>query len=212
MKLVIDSLYAAPVAVWSKMAQAEKVIIEGHSFYEKGSYRNRCHIYGANGLLRLSVPIRHGKQQRTPIHAVEISYDHPWQNLHWQSLCAAYRRSPFFEFYEDDLIDLYQDRTSLLLDYNQRWNERLAELMQLDITFGKTGAYREMYDSDYVDGRNRSQPKRGGGTWDKELSFPDYPQIFAPKHGFLPNLSILDLLFHKGPESASYLLREVSAD
>lgn len=199
-KIVIDPLYAPCISFWAVLAQAGSVLVDGKSFYRKGSYRNRCHIYGANGLLRLSVPLEHGKHQRRTMDAVTISYDHPWQRLHWESLSIAYRSTPYFEYYESGLEPFYSGRYETLMAFNLALSEHLAGLLGLpwDVEFAEE--YLESYDG-RVDLRDCFHPRRPPVT----ASMEPYRQVFSPKLGFLPDLSILDLLFHKGPAAGQYL-------
>src|SRR5699024_6672980 len=128
---------------------------------------------------------------------IENQYD--WQRIHWKSLETAYRSSPFFEFYEDELIELYEKEFSYLLDFNLECLEVLKSCLQLDKTENFTNEYKTEY-SEIADYRNLIRAKR------KPLfELPAYDQVFVEKHGFIPNLSILDLMFNKGPETILYL-------
>jgi hypothetical protein len=209
LKIVIDPLYAPPVGWWAMVLKAEEVLIETRSWYRKGSYRNRCHIYGANGLLRLSVPLQHGKQQRSRIDEVCISYDHPWQKLHWESLCIAYRSSPYFEYYEEGLLPFYTEKKASLMDYNLALVAHISDLLSIQTRFATTDEYQDQYSRDWLDLRERFHPgATGAGRVAVEMM--PYRQVFSPKLGFLADLSIYDLLFHKGPESLEYLKTSVN--
>ncbi|MCP4120644.1 MAG: WbqC family protein [Bacteroidetes bacterium] len=203
MKIVIDSHYAPSIESMILLARADDIVLETQSFFQKGSYRNRCHIYGANGLLRLSIPLRHGKNQRKRISEVEISYDHPWQSLHWESLCAAYRSSPYFEFYEDDLLPLYEQKEKYLLDFNQHLMKIVSGLLGIDYHPELSTQYEEAYPN-YLDMRERIHPNPAKNDTGCSILKP-YIQVFGRKHGFLPNLSVFDLLFHEGPAALTYL-------
>jgi hypothetical protein len=206
LKVIIDSHYAPSIAWWKVAAQAAQVLIEEASFFRKGTYRNRCHIYGANGLLRLSIPLKKGKHQKSTLQTVQISYDHEWQKLHWDSLCSAYRSSPYFEYYEFELKPLYKTNFELLKDFNRTLNEKIKQLIGLNNDWSYTESYLSDYDTDIVDYREVIHPQYNKNGLEEKLNYDDYIQVFSNKFGFLPNLSILDVLFNLGPDTSNYLL------
>lgn len=204
MDVLIESQYLPPIASFAYFARAETIILEACENYQKGSYRNRCHLAGANGALRLSIPLRKGKHNQLPIQAVEISYDEPWHRQHWQAIRSAYGNAPFFPFYADALAAIYEQRPQNLWALNL---DLLATLFKL-LGWSKPIQYSEDFvrtTPDHVlDLRQQIRPGRSD-TPIANLSFPSYPQVFTEKHGFLPNLSILDLLFCSGPQTGLYL-------
>ncbi len=209
MNIVLDSHYAPNIAWWALAIRADEVLIEQHSYLRKGSYRNRCHIYGANGMLRLSVPIVKGNKNRSTMQSVNISYDHEWQKMHWESLCSAYRSSPFFEYYEDEFEGFYSSKVDSLLDFNLKLTQQIAELLGVNQSFQLTDQYGMSYDEEWLDVREIIHPnenKNGIKTW---FDFPKYLQVFNSKWGFISNLSILDALFNLGPATLAYLENEV---
>jgi len=178
----------------------DKVYLECHENYTKRSYRNRCHIAGANGMLRLSIPLEKGKNQQTPIQEVRISYEEPWQAQHWQSIQSAYGNAPFFEYYADYIRPFFEQRYEFLFAWNEALLQQLLEILQLpqpecSPTFWQTPP------TDIKDFRNIITPKDSGSTQDAQFQPQPYVQVFADKHGFMPNLSIVDLLFCTGPEA-----------
>lgn len=196
-KQILPIYYFAPVNYWACYLQAKKNILEKEDFYEKQSFRNRCYIYGANGSLSLTIPIRHeGKRKYKD---VRICYEMPWQRQHWKSLENAYRSSPYFEFYEMDLISLFEKKEIFLLDFNQKCMRIIANILKISLSNGFT----DQYQKEYTQGRDL----RGVFSVKSQLSrgFPKYQQVFSEKHGFLSDLSLLDLLFNEGPESFNYL-------
>lgn len=181
------------------VAQAEKVIFEIEDNYQKQTYRNRAYIAHANGRLLLNIPIKHSKEglrQKTKEIAIENSF--PWQEEHWKSIQTAYRTSPFFEYYEDDLATVFQTKATHLLAYNQQIFELFYELLALDTPYTFTSEY--LKSPPQRDLRYLAQAKR-------EPSYPlaTYTQVLEAHHGFLPNLSILDLLCNEGPNALTYL-------
>ncbi len=164
--------------------------------YQKQTYRNRTEIYGANGKLKLTIPIVHTKKQsRQADKTVVINYDNDWQKDHWKSLEAAYRSSPFFEFYEDDFHPFYHRNFEKLMDFNIELIKKILLLLDTDIIL-LTEDKAEKEFSHLIIAKKINK-----------IEIPHYHQVFQSKHGFINNLSILDLLFNLGPQSLEYLLR-----
>ena len=164
--------------------------------YQKQTYRNRTEIYGANGKLKLTIPIVHTKKQsRQADSAVAINYDNNWQKDHWKSLEAAYRSSPFFEFYEDDFHPFYHRNFEKLMDFNIELIKKILLLLDTDIIL-LTEDKAEKEFSHLIIAKKINK-----------IEIPHYHQVFQSKHGFINNLSVLDLLFNLGPQSLEYLLR-----
>ena len=161
--------------------------------YQKQTYRNRTEIYGANGKLKLTIPISYNKFQKNQLDSeVKIFNDSSWQRDHWKSLESAYRSSPFFEFYEDDLYPFFQRRYEKLMDLNIALIKKIFSLLEIVIKFKKTNKVDEF--SELIRARQKTIYK-----------IPIYHQVFNSKYGFIDNLSILDLIFNIGPESNNYL-------
>jgi hypothetical protein len=116
---LLYSAYFPPLSWFSILWQQDHIIIEAAENYQKGSFRNRCHIAGPNGMQRLSVPLEKGKHQKTPIREVRISYTEPWQRLHWRAIKTAYGNAPFFEHYETELAVFFEKKYPFLFDLNQ---------------------------------------------------------------------------------------------
>jgi hypothetical protein len=165
----------------------------------KRSFRNRAHILGANGLLRLSIPLETGKHQHSAMKEVRISYNQPWQKIHWQSLTSAYRRSPYFEFYEDKIRHLYTEPTEFLLGYNKAFITAIAGILKTELVIEDAGSYKATMEGEVKDLRSFIVPG-------KTLSgLNPYTQVFSDRFPFESDLSVLDLLFNLGPESRDYL-------
>jgi hypothetical protein len=177
------------------------VVFEVEDNYQKQTYRNRAYIAHSNGKLLLNIPIKHtGKRRKTK--EVVVENDFPWQEQHWKSLQSAYRTSPFFEYYEDDLEPLFLKPVQRLLDHNLHIFDLLCELLGLEIETAKTAFYTTTPEA--TDLRGLIDAKRST-SFQPEV----YSQVHQANHPFLPNLSVLDLLFNEGPNSLSYLERQV---
>ncbi len=186
-----------PTAYWGSIAYQAYLlqhdcIIEVNEYFIKQSTRSRCQILGANKSLTLNVPRVRKSSSKTTVKELCINYDHPWQKEHWQSLISAYRSSPYFEYYEDELAPLYQENANTLLELNTRIQNKLFELLEIDKTLEFTASYQKEFQG--LDLRKHHF----------KTDCPSYTQVFGTN--FTPNLSILDLLFNKGPNSEIYLL------
>lgn len=183
--------YLPPVRFYQLMLKYKKIIFDIHEHFHKQFYFNRCEIYGANGKLRLSVPIAKN-HERSPLKDISIFYGDKWKTIHWRSLQAAYRRSPFFEYYEDSFKELYTGNDIVkLMDWNIALFNMVNKLLDVDVQFSFTESYEKTY-PDADDYRGINIPKA-----DNILGIEDikYQQVFEEKYGFINNLSIVDLLF-----------------
>ncbi|SHI98598.1 WbqC-like protein family protein [Mesonia phycicola] len=201
--VLLHPAYFGTIFQFCHIAQAEEILFENEDNYQKQTYRTRQYIYGANGSLLLNIPIKHtgNKEKKQKYKDVKIEQQFNWQTIHWRSLEAAYRTSPFFEFYEDELIQLYQKEYNFLLDFNYACFQATVDCLQIDIPHQKTTEYfTEDLPKEITDQRKLINAK---GL--KKPLLENYTQVFEEKHGFLPNLSILDLLFNEGPNSLNYL-------
>lgn len=196
---LLHPAYFGSIAQFVAIANAERVIFENQDNYQKQTYRNRTYIYGANGKLLLTIPIKHSQNNKRQLYRdIRIENDFEWQKLHWRSLETAYRTSPFFEFYEDDLIPLFEKKKEFLLDFNYETLEVLTECLQLDISYQKTDQYQKEV-TDCSDLRSLIIAKN------EKHDFASYTQVFQEKYGVIKNLSILDLLFNEGTNALTYL-------
>lgn len=196
--MILPTAYFPSIGQFALAFQAGAYLLEKQEHFVKQSYRNRCEIYGANGKQKLVVPVKW--RNHSPVHEVELSYAENWQKLHWKSLESAYRASPFFDFYEEEFRPYFEQKEiQYLLEWNSQLEQRVCELLDLKIEVKET----ESYKTSHPDYRKLISPKKK--TFSQKLDFPPYLQVFGDKHGFIPNLSILDLLFNLGPESTTYL-------
>lgn len=200
MKAVFSSLYAGNLDFYSCLLKADQISIDVHENYVKQSYRNRCEIYGANGKLALIIPIT--RSSSTPMKEVKIDYDQNWQKIHWKSLESSYRSSPYFEFYEDKFIHLYEQKNiNYLVDFNMELLNTFLKLLDLEIELSYTDSYEKEI-KNKLDLRSLIHPKMGTSQYYNDNK---YIQVFEEKLGFIPNLSIYDLVFNEGPAAVNVL-------
>ncbi len=193
-----------PCIQWFSKIISGNALIEQYENYSKGSYRNRCHIIGGNGIQRLSIPLKSGKNSRTPIREVKISYDEDWQKIHWQSIRSAYGNAPFYEFYFEEIQERILCQKDFLFDYNLNIISHLLELLGTDdsiLSFTEEYAPKPKG----IDLRNGISPKEKDRIEDTDFQNIEYAQVFLERHGFVGNLSILDLLFCVGPSALEFL-------
>ncbi|PRD47043.1 WbqC family protein [Sphingobacterium haloxyli] len=199
-QLLLPAFYLPAVGYFHIIQQNEQpLLIERFEHYPKQTYRTRAKIATANGVLDLIVPILHGKKEHVPVKDIRINYDFNWQRLHWLSLQTAYRSSAYFEYYEDDFYRFYEKRHDFLLDFNIEQLQLLLTCLKINRSVTFTQAYTSRIEP--VDYRDAIHPKKPSLL---ERPKPYY-QVFEDKHGFLPDLSVVDLLFNHGPQSKSYL-------
>lgn len=200
-RILLPTSYLGNVAYYAYLYHAEEVVFEACEHYQKQSFRNRCTIYGANGRLDLIVPIIRKSGVRQLISEMQISYSEDWQKVHWKSFEAAYRSSPYFEYYEHEFRKYYETEYATLLQWNNALQKWVLEKLDLSIMASETSQW-EAQPADITDLRNAFNPKSPNPAYLKEV---EYGQVFENKHGFLENLSIADLLFNEGPAASSVL-------
>lgn len=197
---ILPLFYLPPTEYFSRLIQhKDNILLESFEHFPKQTYRNRAVIQSPNGKLNLIVPVIKGSNVHTPIRDVRISYDFNWQRLHWMSLQTSYRSSSYFEFYEADFAVFYEKKWKFLFDYNEAIFRLLLKLLKLNISFNFSLGYEDSY-PDLEDLRNSIQTKQTSSYAAKT-----YYQVFEDRNGFLPNLSIVDLLFSQGPQSHNYI-------
>lgn len=199
--LILPACYLPPVSYFHVLnTSVGQIQLEHYEHYPKQTYRNRASIYSANGKLDLIVPVKHGSKSRTAMKDVRISYEADWQRLHWASLQTAYRSSAYFEYYEDDFAPFYEQRFEWLFDFNEAQLQLLLRLLKIQRDIGRTERYRTDYPA-ATDFRESIHPKKTGTVH----AGKPYYQVFESKHGFIADLSVVDLLFNQGPGSKGYL-------
>lgn len=202
---ILSSTYFGPVQWYQKLAGSDTVYLEQHDHFIKQTYRNRCVIATTQGPQALTVPVESPQGLRidkTELKDVRISDHGAWRHLHWQALQSAYGESPFFEFYADDLRPFFEKRWDFLFDFNLAITRKMCELLDIEPHIELTEAYLPCPE-DAVDYRDAIRPKHP--LPDASFTPRPYYQVYQQKFGFLPNLSILDLLFNEGNEAVLYL-------
>lgn len=198
--MIVQPAYFAPVIQYVALVSTEDLIYEVEDNFQKQTYRNRCYIYGANGKQLLTVPIVHsGSDKNRKTRDIKIDHSFNWKNLHIKSLQAAYRSSPYFEYYEDEILSIYRKKHIFLLDLNFDCIEVIAECLQLEHNCNKSKKY-QLDTNPIIDLRNLVNAKSK-----QEYLLKNYKQVFDNKYGFISNLSILDLLFNEGTNALHYL-------
>ena len=192
--------YFAPISQYKEIFKNDAIVFEVEDNFQKQTYRNRCYIYAAFGKLQMNVPVihTHNKTVRQKTKDTKIDPSYSWQTRQLKTLQAAYRSSPYYEFYEDDVLPLFTKKHTFLQDLNLEAHAFIMDAIQEDIPFSKTTEYH--IDSPIKDDRILANTKIKSSI---ELKL--YTQVFDDKHGFIPNLSILDLLFMEGPNTTSFL-------
>lgn len=210
MSILLHPTYYGSIETFVLLAKADSVVFEKYDNYQKQTYRNRTYIATPEGSLLLNIPIKHtskGKRgERDKAHQkykdVRIENAFPWQREHWKSIQTAYRTSPYFEFYEDDFAPFYEKEYNFLMDFNLETFRLLNELLGLDFKPGFTGSYQKEV-TEIEDYRHLAIAKNTPQYHQKP-----YTQVLEKHHGFLPNLSIIDLLFNEGTNALTYLQRQ----
>jgi len=205
MILLVESQYFAPVILFKMLSKGSHIEFDVYENYQKMSFRNRCVVAGGKGPVNLSVPLLEGRNQRRLVKEVQIDNRRPWQGQHWKTILSCYNRSPWFSFYCDDMEELYRQPFQFLVDWNLACFEWAVQQLGIVPAAGFTQQYEEHYDEEkYLDCRNRLLPKNILQQFPQPVS---YRQVFEERTGFIPHLSILDLLFCEGKNARQILLK-----
>ena len=209
--ILLELQYAAPVQYYTKLLTYETIFQEQMENYSKGSFRNRLYIATANGILCLSIPLVKGKHQQTDIRTVDIDYSQDWRQVHWRSIQTAYGSAPFFDYYADSIMQFYEKKYEKLFDLAIDFQKMMLNFLKLTPKIEFTSTFELSPKAGVLDFRNQISPKRYSKAelFDPSFEPRPYPQLFEDRYGFLPNLSILDLLFCTGPEALMYLRNSV---
>ncbi len=219
--VLLQTTYFGPVQWYQKLHRYDHCLIEQHDSYQKQTYRNRCVIATANGIQALTVPVESDPSRegdKCAVKDIRISDHNQWRRIHWNALQSAYSESPFFEYYADDIRPFFEKKYDFLIDFNEAIRQTVCDLIDIhpQVTytseyFSTNNAARCTLNSELctlnseliTDFREVIHAKHP--LPDGDFTAKKYWQVFQHKHGFLPNLSILDLLFCMGPEAVFYL-------
>ncbi len=199
-RTLLDCEYFPSIDWYRAYVKSEDVLIEQYEHFEKATFRNRCEVAGPNGKITLSVPLEKGRNQRSIMKNVKICNKEQWQQLHWKTLCASYRRAPYFEYFEEYFNDYFKKKFTYLLDLNLESIVLVNQLLKIEKENTLSAQYEKNVNPEWIDMRNAFSPKHS-----PESTPIKYIQNFEERHGFLSNLSILDLVFSCGRQSEGLL-------
>ena len=202
MDILIHPTYFPSISHYVAMAQANSIAFEVEDNFQKQTNRNRMYIHSPNGVQLLNIPVKHAKEVTNQLYKdtqLETAFD--WQKQHFKSLEAAYRTSPFFEYFEDDIRPIFEKKHTFLLDLNLEVHEIVTSCLGIKLPYSKTIEYFKV--PEQLDLRSLANGKKDVNT------FEAYTQVFEDKNGFLNNLSILDLLFNEGRYAVEYLKNQI---
>lgn len=197
---LLECEYFPCIAWYQHFLRGGDILVELYEHFERTTFRNRCEVTGPNGKITLSVPLERGRNQRTIMKDLKICRKEPWQKLHWKTLCASYRRAPYFEYYEEEMKKCFEKEFDFLTDLNLYTLEVLNTLLKVNKPSRLTTNYEKNYDEVSIDARRMFKPGNNDGS-----GLPVYMQNFEERHGFIPNLSMLDMLFSCGPRAVELL-------
>lgn len=201
----MNTAYFPPVAYFSCMKKSGEILIEQWEHYGKQSYRNRCEVLSANGILTLSVPVQKKETPKFPVRDACIDYSTRWQKLHFKGIESAYKNSPYYDYYIEDLLVFFEKKEKYLLDLNTRILEKVTEILGLSCRIVLTDEYCPVVEG-ICDMRGALHPKPSRRIGEgPEFETKAYTQTFADRFPFVPGLSVLDLLFNTGPEASEWL-------
>jgi hypothetical protein len=200
MNVLIHPTYFPSISHFVAMSQSDGLIFEIEDNFQKQTNRNRTYIYSPNGIQLLNIPVKHSKANHQSTKDLQIDTDFDWQKQHYKSLETAYRSSPFFEFFEDDIRPFFEKKHKFLLDLNFETLDIISKCLRVKFEYTSTTDYISEVDTNLIlDFRPLADGKKDRSSFEK------YKQVFDDKHGFINNLSVLDLLFNEGKFTLDYL-------
>jgi len=200
MNILIHPTYFPSISHFAAIVQAQKISFEMEDNFQKQTNRNRTYIYSPNGIQLLNIPVKHSKIAHQKTKDIQIENDFDWQKQHFKSLEAAYRSSPFFEYFEDDLIPVFEKKHRFLMDLNLEVFDLITKCLRMKIEYSTTTEYlHEINSKEVTDFRFLANGKKDNSQ------FESYTQVFDDKFGFINNLSVLDLVFNEGKFAVDYL-------
>ena len=197
MRCLLPVSYLGPVKYYDTIIKSDEIYIETKEHFIKQSVRNRCKIMGSNGSQTLTIPKKRKSSDKTLISNISISNKESWQRSHWQSIVSSYNSSPFFEYYKDELLPFYNTQHNNIFDFNIKLTKTILKFLQLEKELIFTSSFQKEFNgSDFRSSKFIFKNQE------------EYQQVFSEKRSFVPNLSILDLLFNLGPETTRYIERQ----
>ncbi len=204
-EIILGTAYLAPIQYFTKIILSNNVLIEQHENFIKQTYRNRCIILGANGTIPLVIPVEKGRGGKTKVKDIRVYNGLPWQRNHWRSIFSAYNSSPYFEYYEESLNRFYSKKWDFLFDFNTEITNWVLEELEIEASLTMTSEFIEGGITSFREYISPKNTIKDPGF----IPFP-YTQVFSDKFEFLPNLSIIDLLFNEGPNSYNVLENSIA--
>lgn len=195
----LSTAYFPPIEYFYHILKSENIVIDNLETYKKQTYRNRCNIYSEKGLMPLSIPVTKPKGNGTKTDEILITNIDKWKSNHWKTIETAYMNSPFFEYYQEEIRIEFVKQYDKLTDFNDSLLKVILKILEINkqINYSKSFIKPDTFPNDY---RFVISPKKSNN-----LIFDEYIQVFGERHGFIENMSILDLLFNLGPEARYYL-------
>lgn len=194
----LSSAYLAPVEYYQLLNSGSRIVIEQYDHYIKQTYRNRCRIASANGIQTLSIPIVKPSTGKAYTRDIRIADHDHWQHLHWTAIVSAYNSTPFFELLEEDFRRFYTNKYDFLFDFNEELRRTICQILEIEPELSFSPEYLDSPGEHETDYRESIHPKKAS----LQAHFRPYYQVFENRYGFQENLSIIDLLFNMGPETA----------
>jgi len=205
LNVVLSTAYFPPVQYFSAILFSENIYIEAHENYSRQSYRNRCNILSCNGILPLSIPVIKPINKKENICNIKIDYSANWQRIHLNAITSAYGKSPYFFYYSENLLHIIKHKTNFLFDLNMELIKVILKILNQDKKIVKTTSFIKEYSKDNLDLRYVIHPKITTHKGFSLVNNKPYIQTFSDRFNFIPDLSILDLIFNLGPDSVGYL-------
>ncbi|MBR4215266.1 MAG: WbqC family protein [Bacteroidales bacterium] len=199
-ELLLSTAYLPNIQYIRAIAQNQEATIELFEHFPKQTFRNRCHILTEAGATSLSIPIVKGKSKQY-LRDTKISYNERWQPQHWHAIVSAYNSSPFFEYFRDDMEPFFRRQFTYLIDLNNEINDLIFKILKIKTTIHHTNDFITLDNPNFYDLRNSIHPKKSQTIGENYYTETPYPQVFDSKFGFVPNLSIIDMIFNVGFEA-----------
>lgn len=198
--MITSSIPFPPVSWWVYACKAKNITFDLAEHYQKMSYRNRYYLAAPEGKLLMSLPLENGRNQRIPVSDVKISNTTDWQGNHWKTIVSLYGRSPFFEYFEHQFKPLFEEKYEGLHEWNIAGIKLINTLLKLELSIFETDEYSKFYPEDVIDLREKLKPQHG-----PLIATAQYYQVFEDRTGFIPDCSVLDLLFCEGMHAREVL-------